>query len=158
MALETRLETKLSQKLVLTPQLQQAIKLLQLPQLELSEAINQELIENPFLEENVEETAEEAVKEENPITEDKSNSNDDIEPPVDSFGNNSITVDEYFEERGSDGRDLGYFNPGIVSKPEFETFLSSSINLTEHLKWQVGLYNISENDREIIEMIIGNID
>jgi RNA polymerase sigma-54 factor len=47
MALESRLELKLSQKLVLTPQLQMAIKLLQMPQLELSR--NQsELIENPF--------------------------------------------------------------------------------------------------------------
>ena len=55
MALETRLDLKLAQKLVLTPQLQQAIKLLQLPQLELTQAINQELAENPFLEEVQEE-------------------------------------------------------------------------------------------------------
>ncbi len=55
MALENRLELRLSQKLVLTPQLQQAIKLLQLPHLELTEFLNQELMENPFLEESVDE-------------------------------------------------------------------------------------------------------
>jgi len=54
MALESRLELKLTQKLILTPQLQQAIKLLQMPQLELSQSINQELVENPFLEEELE--------------------------------------------------------------------------------------------------------
>ncbi|HDO22664.1 MAG TPA: RNA polymerase sigma-54 factor, partial [Nitrospirae bacterium] len=53
MSLSQRLELKLSQKLVLTPQLQQAIKLLQMPQLELSQTINQELVENPFLEEEL---------------------------------------------------------------------------------------------------------
>ena len=51
MALEQRLETKLLQKLILTPQLQQAIRLLQLPQLELSQTLTEELVENPFLEE-----------------------------------------------------------------------------------------------------------
>ena len=55
MALENRLELRLSQKLILTPQLQQAIKLLQLPNLELAQFLNQELMENPFLEEPSEE-------------------------------------------------------------------------------------------------------
>ena len=61
MALESRLELKLSQKLVLTPQLQMAIKLLQMPQLELSQTINQELTENPFLEEMSDITSSEEV-------------------------------------------------------------------------------------------------
>jgi DNA-directed RNA polymerase specialized sigma54-like protein len=54
MAMEQRLELRLSQKLILTPQLQQSIKLLQLPLLELSQDINQELMNNPLLEEGVE--------------------------------------------------------------------------------------------------------
>jgi len=58
MALESRLELKLTQKLILTPQLQLAIKLLQMPQLELSQALTQELTENPFLEEIIEEREE----------------------------------------------------------------------------------------------------
>ncbi len=52
MAQEQRLELRLGQKLILTPQLQQSIKLLQLPLLELSQDINQELMNNPLLEES----------------------------------------------------------------------------------------------------------
>src|SRR5437764_936758 len=51
MALEQKLHLKLSQKLIMTPSLQQAIKLLQLSKLELQEVLNQELLENPLLEE-----------------------------------------------------------------------------------------------------------
>lgn len=55
MALELRQQLKLSQQLVMTPQLQQAIKLLQLSRFELVEAVQQELLENPFLEESFDE-------------------------------------------------------------------------------------------------------
>src|SRR6188508_3317256 len=58
MALEQKLSLKLSQKLVMTPSLQQAIKLLQMTRLELEGALTQELIENPVLEER-EDTPEE---------------------------------------------------------------------------------------------------
>jgi len=51
MALEIRQVQKLAQQLVMTPQLQQAIKLLQLSRLELQEMVSQELQENPALEE-----------------------------------------------------------------------------------------------------------
>ena len=51
MAFEIKQSLKLGQHLVMTPQLQQAIKLLQLNRLEMQELINQELVENPCLEE-----------------------------------------------------------------------------------------------------------
>ena len=51
MALEIKQSLKLSQQLVMTPQLQQAIKLLQLNRMELAEVVNAELMENPVLEE-----------------------------------------------------------------------------------------------------------
>ena len=51
MAFELKQNLKLSQQLIMTPQLQQAIKLLQLSRLELVETINQEMEENPLLEE-----------------------------------------------------------------------------------------------------------
>ena len=54
MALEQRLNLKLSQKLVMTQSLQQAIKLLQMSRLELVESVQQELLENPVLEEAAE--------------------------------------------------------------------------------------------------------
>ncbi|MDR2861944.1 MAG: hypothetical protein LBV07_05295, partial [Syntrophobacterales bacterium] len=52
MALELRQNLKLSQQLIMTPQLQQAIKLLQLSRLELVDTIQQEIEENPFLDED----------------------------------------------------------------------------------------------------------
>ena len=59
MALQQRLQTRLSQKLILTPSLQQAIKLLQLSQLELVDVVSQELQENPVL--DVEESGDEEL-------------------------------------------------------------------------------------------------
>lgn len=162
MALETRLDAKLTQKLILTPQLQQAIKLLQLPQLELSQAINQEIVENPFLEENEENVEEEGANSMENGTDGEQNTNDDytteLEIDDNSFNNTSVQVDDYFEERGSYGQDLGYFNPGHVERPEFETFISEGTDLTDHLIWQVGLLNIAPEMHETVEMIIGNLD
>ena len=54
MAIELKQQLKLTQQLVMTPQLQQAIKLLQLSRLELVDVVQQELTENPVLEETVE--------------------------------------------------------------------------------------------------------
>jgi DNA-directed RNA polymerase specialized sigma54-like protein len=54
MGLELRQQLKLSQQLVMTPQLQQAIKLLQMSRVELLETVNQEMLENPLLEEGME--------------------------------------------------------------------------------------------------------
>ena len=51
MAIEIKQHLKLSQQLVMTPQLQQAIKLLPLTTLELAEVLEQEVMENPLLEE-----------------------------------------------------------------------------------------------------------
>ena len=51
MAFSQKLQARLSQKLILTPSLQQAIKLLPMTTLELAELLNQEMVENPMLEE-----------------------------------------------------------------------------------------------------------
>ena len=57
--MDLRLDLRLSQKLVMTPQLQQAIKLLQLSRLELQQTLEQHLVENPLLEDLALETQEE---------------------------------------------------------------------------------------------------
>src|SRR5262245_45081052 len=58
MSIEIKQHLKLSQQLVMTPQLQQAIKLLQLSRMELSELVREEMMENPVLEDGVETAAE----------------------------------------------------------------------------------------------------
>ena len=73
MAQEQKLELKFFQKLILTPQLQQSIKLLQMPLIELSQNITQELMENPMLEETVESETDAKISSEGPLS--------DEEPP-----------------------------------------------------------------------------
>lgn len=156
MALESRLELRLSQKLILTPQLQQAIKLLQLPHIELSEFLNQELMENPCLEESDDEISVEEMTPEEKDSMEKEDETEDTEAPLDKLMN--FSVDEYFEERSSDGRDMGYFNPGTVTPPSFEQFLSKKPDLYDHLLWQLRLSNVHEKIKIVGETIIGNID
>lgn len=156
MALETRLDLKLAQKLILTPQLQQAIKLLQLPQLELSQELNQELVENPFLEESVDEITTEDLTPEERDSIEVEDIHEDTEAPLEKLMN--FTIDEYFEERGSDGRDLGYFTPGTVSPPSFDQFLTKGTDLYDHLLWQLRLSHGHEDIRKVGEIIIGNLD
>jgi len=155
MAIESRLEIKLLQKLILTPQLQQAIKLLQMPQLELSQSLTNELMENPFLEEAAEESSSESseieLRESEPAEE-----YDDTEAPLERLM--SFSNDDYFEERGMDGRDLGYFNPGTVQAPSFENFVSREGDLQDHLMWQLRLSNVEGKLREAAETVIGNLD
>ncbi len=168
MALDNRLEIKLLQKLILTPQLQQAIKLLQMPQLELSPFLTNELMENPFLEETAEEgafpeeeggaaaaesTLEKAEAEGGTETHDF----DETEAPLEKLMSLSES-DDYFEERGFDGRDLGYFNPGTVAQTSFENFVSKEGDLQEHLHWQLRLSTVPAGLLGAAEAVIGNID
>jgi RNA polymerase sigma-54 factor len=156
MALESRLELRISQKLILTPQLQQAIKLLQLPYLELSQFLNQELMENPLLEESLEEAGTEELTQEERESIEPEDIYEDMEAPLEKLMN--FSVDEYFEERGLDGRDLGYFNPGTVTPPPFEQALSKEQDLYDHLLWQLRLSERQEVIKLVGENIIGNID
>jgi len=158
MAQEQRLELRLSQKLILTPQLQQSIKLLQLPLLELSQDINQEMMSNPLLEETIETASDIKNDDEHkgPGEEPMHGAGNETEAPLEKlFG---FTTDNYFEERESDGRDFGYFNDDTEEiQAPFERN-RQKIDLYEHLLWQVRLSNISETTGKIAEVIINNLD
>jgi RNA polymerase sigma-54 factor len=157
MALENRIELRLSQKLVLTPQLQMAIKLLQMPLLELSQNLTQELTENPFLEELTDTITDNDLSvEEKESLERADDDRDDTEVPLE--GLTTFSNDDYFNERSSDGRDLGYFTSGNVTHPSFEYFLSTAPDLYDHLVWQLRLSREDDAVRDIAEIIIGNID
>lgn len=162
MALEHKLSLRLSQKLILTPQLQLAIRLLQMPLLELSQTLEQELVENPFLEDVQEEnTGEEFTGEERETAEaDSGQPGDDAESPLEKMisGSADFNVDEYFEERSSDGRDLGYFGQGTNTPVSFEQFASKTPDIYDHLMWQLRLSDAGEDIKLIGESVIGNID
>lgn len=156
MALESRLELKLQQKLVLTPQLQMAIRLLQMPQLELSQALTQELVENPFLEEASESVSAEEVSSQEKESEEIPAENDDTEAPLERMM--AFSNDDYFEERGLDGRDLGYFHPDQEEQPSYEHYAGTTTDLYDHLLWQLRMSKETEEVRRVGELIVGNID
>jgi RNA polymerase sigma-54 factor len=158
MALEQKLHLKLSQKLIMTPSLQQAIKLLQLSKLELQEVLNQELLENPLLEESAEETkAEEAeaeTQEKNQNDEEQKPQEADTEKEKDSF--DEIDYDAYFQ----DYIEYGY-NPRMTEEHDefpIENTLTRPPNLTDHLTWQLNMSDASPDVKQVAYFIIGNID
>ena len=161
MALEQKLHLKLSQKLIMTPSLQQAIKLLQLSKLELQEVLNQELLENPLLEETAEEIKQEEAEAESQETkneqedEAKKVETKEQEKEKDSF--DEIDYDAYFQ----DYIEYGYTPRGMGEEHEefpIENTLTRPPNLTDHLTWQLNMSDASPKVKEIGAFIIGNID
>jgi RNA polymerase sigma-54 factor len=151
MAIQQKLHTKLVQKLILTPSLQQAIKLLPMSTLELADLLNQEMVENPLLEEvpteelqPAEQTQTEKAEAEKPTAE-KSDTWDDADY-------------EYFF---GDYLDDGYRprTPQEVKElPPIENTLSTAASLSDHLLWQLSLQTSEDKLREIGGAIIGNLD
>jgi RNA polymerase sigma-54 factor len=159
MALEQKLHLKLSQKLIMTPSLQQAIKLLQLSKLELQEVLNQELLENPLLEESAEEAkteeAEADAQEKTQENEEAKAAEPAKEKEKDSF--EEIDYDAYFQ----DYIEYGYNPRGMGEEHEefpIENTLTRPPNLTDHLTWQLSMSDASPLVKEIGAFIIGNID
>lgn len=157
MGLELRQQLKLTQQLVMTPQLQQAIKLLQLSRLELVESIQQELMENPFLEELDPDVADTAPAPEN--LDDYEASHVDAQSREDENLMRSADWENYLGEFSSVtkqalGRELEVPEEGL----SFESRLTSKPSLEGHLSWQMRLSNFTERDLEIGEIVIGNLD
>jgi RNA polymerase sigma-54 factor len=152
MAISQKLHTKLVQKLILTPSLQQAIKLLPMSTLELKDLLNNEMVENPMLEEQPleeQQAAETQTTEEKPA-EDK---------PEPQRGDNWDDADYqyFFGEYLDDG-----YRPRTPSEvkelPPIENTLSSTSSLSDHLSWQLSLQTDDPLTREIGEAVIGNLD
>jgi RNA polymerase sigma-54 factor len=152
--LRQTLDLRLSQRLALTPSLLQKIELLQLNKLELQEMLNQELVENPILEEVPEQdppaemTMDDGTGDEVPAPE---GSRADGEK--DSF--DEIDFRYFFDEY----LDTGYRNREVEDseRPSFETFLTKTPSLEEHLNWQLGLSDARPEIAEIARQIIGNL-
>ena len=151
MAISQKLHTKLVQKLILTPSLQQAIKLLPMSTLELSELLNQEMVENPMLEEVPTEELQpvEAAAEKQEEKKDKDKEKGDT------------WDDQDYEYFFGDYLDDGYRprTPTEVKElPPIENTLSTGQSLAGHLLWQLSMQTDDPLVREIGEAIIGNLD
>ena len=153
MALEQKLSLRLSQKLVMTPSLQQAIKLLQMTRLELESVLAQELVENPVLEEVEEtQTAPEPT---------------DSDPPRERQAEQEVQLataealgEVDFEAYFGDDSEL-YGPPGEREHreaPPLENTLTQVPDLYDHLLWQVKMSAMTSRQREIAELVIGNVD
>lgn len=163
--METRLELRQRQQLVMTPQLQLAIKLLQLNRLELEQTLELEVAENPVLEDlSVEGAgepgAESAQEEESPPVAEAGEA-EGAQPEdlrLEGFSGIESRWEEYFEERGSDGLDLGYTAQEDPDRPTYDLFLTRPETLSEHLLWQLRLSAAPDHARRIGEFLIGNLD
>ncbi len=173
MVLQQRLSLKLGQRLVMTPSLQQAIKLLQMTRLELEDALNQELVENPMLEDGEEETASEDMG----VTANGAEQNvaeatatgadggagtdaDEVDPPEeapDEPAMSDIDLDAYFNDYlGSESTVASTFENRDVSA--LENNLTREPDLYDHLRWQLRMSDAPPRLREIAELVIGNLN
>ncbi len=147
-----------SQKLALSPQIRQYLKLLQIPRAELDQTIQMELAENPLLEE--------APK--SPSPEEGSTLSEPQEIPEKSAEELRLgesfeafdRIDESFGRGSWDEEDLSATAPGESRKQKDyqESLLTKPETLTDFLFWQIGLMDLNPKDREIAEEIIGNIN
>jgi len=143
------LSARLSQRLILTPSLQQAIKLLPLTTLELAEVLEQEVMENPLLEEvpaqetlSVDEVAQQEAREE-------AEKNDPLK---------DIDIDKFFEDYLDEREFRRTRSSEIPEMPPIENTLTESPDLYDHLSWQLRMSVSDELALEIGEAIIHNLD
>ncbi len=171
MALQTKLVQKLSQQLLMTPQLQQAIKLLQMGRPEFLEALEKELLENPVLE----------VASEDDSTEAKSDGSEPLsseitiaDPEVSSESGNITDSNEQIS-KGSEQATVewadylenftdykGVSSPkGTASgdeRPNLENSLTRSEKLSDYVLSQVRMMDFSQKEEEIALYVVGNLD
>jgi len=153
MPLEQRLQLKLGQKLILTPALQQAIKLLPMTTLELVDLLNQEVVENPLLEE----VSSEDVQQTDAAAQ-VDRSDPDPQPTTETLDTWDDADFAYFF---GDYLDSGY-RPRVPREfkelPPIENTLSTVNSLTDHLTWQLSALTDGEQLQSIGTAIIGNLD
>ncbi len=166
MALEIKQSVRMSQQLVVTPQLQQAIRLLQLSRMELSNLIQKELVENPILEEQQSEDEDKANDRSH--GEDVQNAKDQDKGHDHSSDEVGSSNEELLKEPNNFDWEnyLGIYNaPGIPTTekppadlPSYETTLTRSESLQEHLIWQIHLSNFNGDEVDIATEIAGAIN
>lgn len=154
MALEIKQQLRQTQQLVMTPQLQQAIKLLQHNHLEMINAIDAELRENPVLE---------AVPNEDDVSNADSPVRNDLdalqdmarEPNPPESDVLAVAWENYLESYGGD---YERNQPAPPDRMPLENIRSRSFTLFQHLIEQLRLSDLSDSDRAIALELIGNVN
>jgi RNA polymerase sigma-54 factor len=152
-----RLNLKVAQRQILTPGLVQMVSVLVLNKLELKEMMNQEIMENPILEEilddgptSLEELAEREERNADPADKEVLKAEGTEDPFED------IDFGSFFE----DYLDPGYRSPQaeVVELPSFENLLSNPTSLLDHLRWQLTVSQHPPALQAAIESILGNLN
>jgi RNA polymerase sigma-54 factor len=154
MLLELKQSLKLSQQLVITQQIQQAIKLLQLTHLELVTEVQQEMVENPTLEEQPGTSPDPAVLSEmrDAQSEDRSR---DQESGAD--GGDKIDWESFLSGYTSSPR-TGPREANYEDLPPIEASLVASDSLADHLMWQLQMQSATDDELAAARTIIHNLD
>ena len=144
------LQLRIGQSLTMTPQLQQAIKLLQLSTLDLQQEIQQALDSNMMLEIDEDEKAdsiEKKIDNSDHLTSEGSQSDIPDELPIDTS----------WEDVFDSAMPAGPGNVESQEQVEFESYRSKAENLQDHLLWQLEMSPFSERDHAIAIAIIDGI-
>ncbi len=159
MALELRQNLKLAQKLVMTPQLRQAIKLLQLSRLELTEALQAEIEQNPMLEESLPQLETPANPEALSAEENTYQAEAAITDRV--KGDDPATVAEINWEDYANSFDsdvsFSHETPPADAPSQFD-FISATPGLESYLMWQLTHLELTAQDIELTQFILGNLN
>jgi len=154
MALELRLQLKLTQQLIMTPQLQMAIKLLQLSRLELMDTIQAELEENPALEEVPEGTPAEQLGEQTDTSAGETAETKEV--TIEEKLREDIDWSNYLDEYNTPGR--VHYESEERDTPKFEAFIAQKESLNGHMLWQFLMTKPNREEEKIASLLIGNLN
>lgn len=150
MSMQLKASLKLSQNLRMTPQLQQAIKMLQLSRMELEAEIRKEINENPLLEEFVDTIEDDPSAELSSAVQEKDKESDDQDP------RSKEDADwEDYSELQYKGLSATSSVPDDIN---YDNFISKAQTLKDHLHWQASLSGFNEEEMEHISLLITYID
>src|SRR5215471_18254058 len=176
MSMEIKQHLKLSQQLVMTPQLQQAIKLLQLSRMELVDLVREEMMENPVLEDGVDTAAEQAKERdefgaeadrdakmeaagETELAAPTDTAKLEREPEVKTDGTAVNEIDwENYLDNYTMAPPMPAYRSNADELPSLESTLTKRTSLFDHLLWQLKLTPMNEEEQNIGMLIIGNLD
>lgn len=168
--MELKQQLKMSQQLVMTPQLQQAIKLLQMSRMELVDVIHEELLENPILEDSQEEQPSAASNaraegdgEARETTAQPTGEQPREPGPANEVRETDKKAEEFDWERYIENHTLQQPMPSVRhgdtdELPSYEATLANSEGLAEHLEWQLRLSDFVEDERRFAALVVGNLD
>src|SRR4051794_11503443 len=167
MSIEIKQHLKLSQQLVMTPQLQQAIKLLQLSRMELCDMVRDEMLENPILEDSVDSSSEQAKVEapvevdgkgadvervgetETPVVEIRDDKIDTTAEVKADTGSNEAVNDfdwEGYLDNQAAAAPMPSYKSNNEDLPSLESTLTRGTSLFDHLEWQLKLSHFTHEE------------